>query len=210
MLPLAEDTDELLRRAEAGNREAISDLLDRHRERLRRMVAVRIDPRLSARVDPSDVLQESLAEAARQLPRYLKERPLPFYPWLRQLTWTRLVKLHQRHIKVQKRTVRREIGEELPLSDHSALRLAEQLVAADASPSEVLLHKEMRQRVRDALHHMTARDREVLVLWYLEQLTAGEIALILNLTEAGVKSRHRRALQRLIGNLSHDRGATDD
>jgi RNA polymerase sigma-70 factor, ECF subfamily len=210
MVPFAEDTDELLCRAAAGSQEAIADLLQKHRPRLRLMVSVRLDPRLNARVDPSDVVQESLAEAARQLPAYLKDRPLPFYPWLRQLTWTRLTKLHQRHIQVQKRTVKREIGDELPLSDHSALQLAEQLYAAGASPSEALLQKEMRERVRDALNHLAARDREVLVLWYLEQLTAAEIAPILNLTESGVKSRHRRALQRLMVQLSHDPGAPDD
>jgi len=209
-MPLADDTDELLRRAETGSRQAVSDLLHRHRQRLKQMVAVRLDPRVSARIDPSDVVQESLAEAARQLPAYLKDRPLPFYPWLRQLTWTRLVKLHQRHIYVQKRSVKREVADDLMLSDQSALQLAARLCAASASPSEQLLQKELGKRVRDALGHMAARDREVLVLWYLEQLTAHEIAPILNLTEAGVKSRHRRALQRLIAELSRGPGAADD
>jgi RNA polymerase sigma-70 factor (ECF subfamily) len=210
MTPRADDTEELLRRAEAGSQEAVADLLQRHRPRLRQMVAVRIDPRLSARVDPSDVVQESLAEAARLLPEYLKQRPLPFYPWLRQLTWTRLVKLHQRHIRVQKRTVNRERDNEILLSDQSALHLADQLCAAGISPIEQMLQEELRQRVRAALNHLAARDREVLVMWYLEQLTARDIAAILDLTEAGVKSRHRRALQRLILELSHGQGATDD
>ena len=49
------------------------------------MVAVRLDRRLAARVDPSDVVQEALADAApRPLDDYLRDRPLPFYPWLRQ------------------------------------------------------------------------------------------------------------------------------
>ena len=58
---------------------------DRYRDRLRRLVAVRLDPRLAARADASDVVQEALADAARKLDGYLRDRPIPFYPWLRQL-----------------------------------------------------------------------------------------------------------------------------
>src|SRR6516165_5011523 len=95
------DTDELLERAGSGDTTAREQLLIRHRARLRRMVAVRLDRRLAARVDPSDVVQETLAEAARNLADYLRERPIPFYPWLRRLAWERLVKLHRRHIRTR-------------------------------------------------------------------------------------------------------------
>jgi RNA polymerase sigma-70 factor (ECF subfamily) len=81
------DTDELelLQAAAKGDDDARQRLLARHRGRLRQMVAVYLDHRLAARVDPSDVVQEALAEAARGLAGYLRERPLPFYPWLRHL-----------------------------------------------------------------------------------------------------------------------------
>src|SRR2546421_13029200 len=92
------DTDDLLQRAAAGDGTARDHLLRRHRRRLSRMVAVRFDPRLAARVDPSDVVQETLAEAAANLDRYLRERPLPFYPWLRQLAQRRLIGLHRRPV----------------------------------------------------------------------------------------------------------------
>src|ERR1700757_2715447 len=84
------------------------ELLDRHRDRLRRMVAVRLDPRLAAGVDPSDVVQEALAKADAKLDRYLRERPLPFYPWLRQLAQERLIDLHRRHVQARRRSVTRE------------------------------------------------------------------------------------------------------
>src|SRR5437763_1411592 len=91
------DTDLLLDRAASGDGTARRQLLDKHRRRLRRMIALRLDRRLAARVDPSDVVQEALADAGRKLDGYLRDRPLPFYPWLRQLAWERLVKLHRRH-----------------------------------------------------------------------------------------------------------------
>ncbi len=59
------DTEELLNRAGRGEESARQDLLARHRARLRQMVALRIDRRMAARVDPSDVVQDALADAAQ-------------------------------------------------------------------------------------------------------------------------------------------------
>jgi len=192
------DTDGLLAQVEAGHGSAIDALCNRHRGRLRRMVSVRMDPRLTARLDPSDVVQEALAEAARRLPAYLRERPLPFYPWLRQIAWERLVHLHDRHVRAQKRSVAREERLELPLPEQSAVQLADRLVAAGTGPSGRALQAEMRSRVRRALDQMPPHHREVLVMWHLEELSVREIATLLELSEAGVKSRHRRALERLV------------
>ena len=192
------DTDTLLRRAGAGDTSAAGQLLDRNRRRLRQMVAVRIDPRLSARVDPSDVVQEALAEASLRLPDYLRDRPLPFYPWLRQIAWERLVHLHYRHVEAQKRSVKREGRQVFFLPDQSAMQLADRLVAGGTSPSRNLLREELRERVRLVLDRLEPHDREVLVLWHLEQLSANEIAAVLEMTESGVKSRYRRALERLV------------
>jgi RNA polymerase sigma-70 factor (ECF subfamily) len=189
------DTDELLRGAGSGDRWAQERLLQRHRDRLRQMVKIRIDPRLAARVDPSDVVQEALAEAARKLPAYLRHQSIPFYPWLRQIAWEQLSYAHERHLHAQKRTVARE--ERWSLPDQSVVQLANQLVASGTSPSRHVLRKELEQQVRAALNELPPKDREVLVLWYLEELSAAEIAVVSGITESGVKSRHRRALERL-------------
>jgi RNA polymerase sigma-70 factor (ECF subfamily) len=189
------DTDQLLRRAAQGDRSAPGQLLDRHRSRLRRMVALRMDPRLAARVDPSDVVQEALADAARRLSDYLKERPLPFYPWLRRLAWDRLAVLHRRHIRAAKRSVQRE--EPPDLADESALELAERLIAAGSGPADRLQREERRLHVRAALEAMREQDREVLILRHLEQLSAAEIAAILDISEGAVYTRQLRALRRL-------------
>jgi RNA polymerase sigma-70 factor (ECF subfamily) len=191
------DTEELLRRAGGGDRRARGALLQRHRGRLRRMVALRLDPRLAARVDPSDVVQEALAEADRRLDNYLRERPLPFYPWLRQLAWDRLVEQHRRHVRAGRRSVRREEAEAPGLSAASALELADRLLAAGDSPSAALQRRELAERVRAALARLPEPEREVLVLRYLEQLPAREVAGVLGLGEAAAKKRALRALQRL-------------
>src|SRR5205807_8369026 len=102
--------------ARRGDAPARQELLVRHRARLRQMIAVRMDRRLGARLDPSDVVQEVFADAWQKLSDYLQKRPLPFYPWLRQLAWERLVKLHQRHIQAQRRSTTREQRFDLMLS----------------------------------------------------------------------------------------------
>src|SRR4051794_14464625 len=102
------DTDLLLRRAARGEEEARHRLLERHRDRLRRMVAVRLDPRLAARLDPSDIVQEALADAHQKLDQYAHERPLPFYPWLRRLAWERVVQAHRYHGRARRSVDREE------------------------------------------------------------------------------------------------------
>jgi RNA polymerase sigma-70 factor (ECF subfamily) len=203
MGPRDAETEELLERAQRGDDAAGQELLTRHRARLRQMVAVRLDRRVAARVDPSDVVQEALADAARKLPDYLRQRPLPFYPWLRRLAWERLVKLHQRHIAAGKRSVTREAAP-CPLPDESALELARRLLAPGLSPSELAARQELHDRVRQALGQLSENDREVLALRYLEQLSTAETAAVLGISVGAVKVRHLRALERLRDQLPED------
>jgi RNA polymerase sigma-70 factor (ECF subfamily) len=191
------DIDDLIEQASEGDDRARRQLLARHRRRLRRMVACHLDRRVAARVDPSDIVQEALAEAARRLDDYLRERPLPFYPWLRRLAWERLVKAHRAHLARAKRSVRREEPGVLGLPDESVAELAQRLASSASSPSRHALRVERQGRVRAALALLSEADREVLVLRYLEQLPLREVAAVLGVGESAVKMRHLRALERL-------------
>lgn len=190
------DTEELLRRADSGDDSAVGRLLIRHRGRLRQMVAVRMDPRLSRRVDPSDVVQEALLTASRKLDDYLRTRPVPFYPWLRQIAWEQLLQMHDHHLKAEKRSVRRE-ATRLAMSDESVMHLADQLIARTVSPSKQVVKRESRRRVRDVLNRMRSADREVLVLRFLEQLSTREISAVLDISVGAVRTRQLRALERM-------------
>src|SRR5262249_38266985 len=134
LMPAAPDTDALLAQAAAGDAGARGQVLVRHRERLARMVACRLDRRLAARGDPSDVVQEGLVGAGRQPERYLSDRRLPFYPWLRQLAVEHLLTRHRRHVRAARRSVRREEDGVLALPEESACLLAERLVTSATSP----------------------------------------------------------------------------
>jgi len=195
--------EELLDQADQGNAIARQALLERYRGNLRRMVASRLDRRLASRVDPSDVVQETLADAARRMDEYFQDRPIPFFGWLRQLAGDRVVDTHRRHIFSQRRSINREDrGLELP--DASANELVRRLTATDTSPSNRLSRQERREQVMAALSALSSRDREVLVMRYLEQLSAAEIAEALGITEGAVKARLLRALIHMRGRLEAD------
>lgn len=196
------DTEELVRLAGAGDAAAVDVLFQRNRNRLSQMIRLRMDPRMRGRIDPSDVIQETLVAASQRLPRYATERPLPFYPWLRQIAWEKLVHLHDRHLRASKRSVAREQFFRPGISDESALELAHRLVGTTSSPSADAVRQEVRERVRQSLEELSADDREVLLLRYLEQMSSKEIGAILDVSEAAVNMRHMRALERMRRVLS--------
>ena len=196
------DTDQLLEAVRRGDAEARGRLLERQRPKLRRMVAVRFDRRLAARVDPSDIVQESLLEAAARIDDYVRNRPLPFYPWLRRIAADRLADASRRHLHAGRRSVGREEPAGLP--GESVMELAERLLAPNSAPSARLRRRERRDRVRAALESLPDRDREVLVLRYLEDLSTEDAASVLGVGAGAVKMRLVRALQRLRDALDEE------
>jgi len=104
------DTNELLEAASKGNQEKWGSLLARHRDRIRRMVALRMDRRLQGRIDPSDVIQDASLEASHRFSEYLQNPTMPFFLWLRFLTGQKLMELHRTHLKAQVRDVGREVS----------------------------------------------------------------------------------------------------
>jgi RNA polymerase sigma-70 factor (ECF subfamily) len=197
------NTEELVERAAHGDRLAVEQLIDAHRDRLRRMVTIRMDPRLAARVDPSDVIQDAMVQASRRLDDYLKHRPLPFYPWLRKIAWECLVDLYHRHVTAKKRTIDREQRLGMRLSNRSTMDLGSIIARDQKSPSEALVQKELQRRLQEALDRLDCKDRDVLVMRHLEQLSVAEIAAVLGISEGAVKMRRFRAVQRLR-DLLHD------
>jgi RNA polymerase sigma-70 factor (ECF subfamily) len=194
------ETRRLLGKARAGDREAVEELFIRHRPYLRRLVEVRLDPRLRTRVDASDVVQEAQLEAARRLECYLQEPALPFRLWLRQLAYERLLMLRRFHLGA----ARRSMGREVALPERSALLLARAFLAAGSTPSQRLDRQELPSRVRRAVAKLAAIDREVLVMRTFEDLSYEEVAARLGVDPAAARKRHGRALLRLHKALLED------
>jgi RNA polymerase sigma-70 factor (ECF subfamily) len=193
------ETDELLRRAGAGESAAIENLLDRHRRRLRQMVVARFDRRLNARVDPSDVLQDGLADAGRRLPDFLRNRPMPFFCWLRRLVLQRLGAWRRFHLETRSRSVARDGAPICSSIDGFQERAIDRLAGSDISPSDAVIRDEEKARMRCAVASLDETDRQVLMLRYEDQFSFAEIAVKLGAKLSAVKMRHLRALERLRG-----------
>ncbi len=181
-----------------GDTHALNLLLEQYRDRLRRMVALRLDPRLQGRVDASDVIQEGYLDAAQRLGEYVRDPSMPFYLWLRFLVGQCVVEQHRIHLGAQARDACREISlYRGPLPEASTANLAAQLLGKLTSPSEALLRVERRLCLQEALNAMDPIDREVLVLRHYEQMSNGEAAQVLGLDKSAASKRYTRALVRL-------------
>jgi RNA polymerase sigma-70 factor, ECF subfamily len=194
----ASETAGLLQRAAQGDQAAWGALLVRSRDRLRRMVALRLDRRLQGRVDPSDIIQEAYIDASARLAEYARQPDMPFFLWLRFLTGQRLVRVHRQHLGAEMRDVAREVSlyrGALPAATSAAL--AAQLLGRDTRPSEAAVRAERSIRLQEALNSMDPLDREVLALRHFEQLSNGEAARVLGLQEPAAAKRYVRALKRL-------------
>src|SRR6516164_566736 len=192
------ETDRLLQRAVQGDTQEWGVLLERHRKRLRRMVALRFDQRLQGRIDASDVIQEAFLEASTRLPEYVRQPTMPFFLWLRFLTGQKVLQLHRHHLRREMRDAGREVSlYRGALPEASSAALAAQLMGHDTRPSEAAVRIELKIRLQQALNQMDALDREVIALRHFEQLSRSETAELLGMRESAVSKRYIRALQRL-------------
>jgi RNA polymerase sigma-70 factor (ECF subfamily) len=188
----------LLGKAAAGDQEAWGAVLARHRARLRGMIALRLDPRLQGRIDPSDVLQEAFLTASLQLKDYAGERSIPCFLWLRLVAGQKLVALHRHHLGKQLRDAGREVAlYRGACPEASSTALAARLLGHEVAPSEAAMRAELALRLEGALNQMDPLDREILVLRHFEQLSNAEAALVLNIQPAAASKRYFRALRRL-------------
>lgn len=209
MWPNSEATQELLKQAGSGDDDAVNDLMDRHRESLRRMVEMRIDRALAARVDASDVVQDVLLEASNRLADFLREPTMPFHLWLRQLAKDRVIDMHRRHRGTKKRSVDREQPAN-QLADQSSLDLAAQLRDHELTPAAAVIRQELQSRFFDAVDRLDEDDREVVLMRHMEQLTNAEVALALEISQPAAGMRYLRAIRKLRTILGDNSAILDD
>ena len=155
-----------------------------------------MEQELRARVDPSDIVQETSIHVMRRIDDFLRRRPTSFRIWLRRKTLEQIVDARRHHF-AQKRSLQRDYR----LSDASSLSLAQQLVAG--RPSQIVRRNELVQQVRSAIERLADMDREVLLLRHIEGLTNAEVAELLDIEPATARKRHGRAIRRLGGLLAN-------
>ncbi len=212
---MTDESDDFQRKMDAvleGDGEALASFFSMYRDRLRRMVELRLDSRLRGRVSASDILQESYLGALQRLPHYQTCPEIPLFVWLRSVTMQRLIDVHRRHLGGQLR----DAGREIRLGDVEAIeagtgQIAE-LIADTTSPSLAARRGEIMALVRDALEQLDPVDREVLVLRHFEQMSNHEAAAALAIKPAAASKRYVRAVERLKSVLEQipdfERGST--
>jgi len=191
----AEFTD-LLAKVRAGDQQALAELFAKHREKLRRMVQLRLDHRLTGRVSPSDVLQEAYIDAVKRIDHYFEKPDQNFFGWLRLIVAQRLADVHREHL-AQKRDVAQEIPIHRGVPGADSACLAACLLGSGTSPSHAAARTESFGRLEEALNQMDPLDREVLALRHFEELSNTETATLLEIQPAAASKRYVRALARL-------------
>jgi RNA polymerase sigma-70 factor (ECF subfamily) len=190
--------EQLLDAARGGDEGALAVLFERHRDRLERMVRLRMDSRLQGRVDPADVLQEAYLAVRGKFPQYSAGPQLPFYLWLRLEVGQKLVDVHRFHLGTQMRDAGQEVSlHRGALPQVTSLSLAEHLLGKLTTASQAAMRVELKLRVQEALNSMDPHDREVLILRHFEELSNAEAAQVLGIKPSAAVNRYVRALKRL-------------
>ena len=197
MWPNPPDTQELLDQVRRGEPRAVDQLLDRHREPVRRLIGLRLDPAIARRLDASDIVQEVLLEASRRLEEYLRQPAMPFHLWLRHIAQDHIIDAHRRHRQARRRSVDREQPKRAALADGSSVELVAQLIDRELTPATAAIRHEMAKRFEEVLTRLDEADREVILMRHFEQLSNQDVAAALGLTEAAASMRYLRALRRL-------------
>jgi RNA polymerase sigma-70 factor (ECF subfamily) len=197
----------LLFNAASGDAEAWGALLALHQVRLLEIVTFRIDPRLRARIDATDVMQETFIAATERRAEFFQQSEQPLFLWLRWMAGNTLLTLHRHHLGAQMRDVRREMHAPFVQDgsvgdDGTRGALVEQLTAGATGPLTAAARIEVKARLNEALDQMDPIDREVLALRHYEHLTSSEAAQVLGIQEDAASKRYLRALGRLREILS--------
>jgi RNA polymerase sigma-70 factor (ECF subfamily) len=168
------------------------------------MIRLRLDRRLSGRVDTSDVLQDAYLDVRQRLAEYARDpAAMPFHLWLRLVAGQRLTDVHRHHLGAQMRDAGMEVSlHRGPFPQADSISLAAQLLGKMTSASKAAIRAEHKLIVQEALNGMDPLDREVLALRHFEHLSNDETAQVLGLSKSAASNRYIRALKRLKEILS--------
>ena len=183
--------------------------LEAYRDYLRLLAGLHLDPRLRGKLDPSDVVQDTLARAHEKGGQFRGGTEAERAAWLRQILANELAAAVRRHLAAGKRDAGRERSLHAGVEDSSA-RLEALLAADQTSPSERAVRHEDLQRLAEALAALPEDQRRAVELHHLDGLGVGEVARELSRSEAAVGGLLRRGVKRLRELLREPTGDSHD
>jgi RNA polymerase sigma-70 factor (ECF subfamily) len=187
----AEFPTALLAKARGGDSDALGQVLEGYRDYLRLLARTRVGPDLQARLDPSDLVQETLLEAQRDFRQFLGNSDGELAAWLRRILVRNLtdqLKYHQ--------SQKRDVGREQPLQ--TLIEQAHAALAAPLStPSKQASRREQAVVMASAMAKLPDDYRQVITLRHLEGRSFDEIAAQMGRSAGAVRMLWMRALERL-------------
>ncbi|MBL8870089.1 MAG: sigma-70 family RNA polymerase sigma factor [Planctomycetaceae bacterium] len=192
---------DLLLRAKKGERQAIGQLLEHFRSYLKLIASHEIGSKLGAKLDASDVVQDTFLDAHRYFENFQGESVTQFTAWLRSVMAGVMANYMRRYLGTKARDIRLEKQLAADL-DNSAAMLSELLVASISSPSQNIMRDEQTVQLAKAMSNLSADYQSVLTLRHIEGLTFPQIATRLNRTVDSVEKLWLRAVVQLRKSFS--------
>jgi RNA polymerase sigma-70 factor (ECF subfamily) len=184
-----DDVEKWLTEARDGSREALGRLLNCCRPYLLLIANQDLNPALSARLGPSDLVEETVAEALRDFARFEGRTEPELLAWLRRILRNNLTNVHRDNIAAAVRPIGRE--------EPGANGRVDQVADPGESPSARERVRERDEAVRRALQRLPERSRQAIVLHLWEKLTFAQVGEQLGCTEEAARKLFQRAAEEL-------------
>ena len=175
---------------------------EQHRSYLRLQADMQISPRLKVKEAPSDIVQQAMLEAHRDLKDFRGKTDIELRAWLRRILTNNLAELARRY-----HTKRRTIGREMSLQDQQELSSAlflSQLDPKQETPSKLMMTQERSEQLAEALLKLREEERTAVVFKHIHNLPVAEIAEHLGRTSEAVAGLLRRGLKKLRESLNSE------
>ena len=192
---MADEAEDLVQRASAGDHVAIDVLLERHLPGLRNYVRRNINPGVLAKESSSDLVQSVCREVLQNVDRFEYQGEAAFRNWLYQAALRKIID-RQRYYKAEKRDQAREVAPGGGDASLSADELA-QIAVSLGTPSRDAMMREEVERLERGFATLSEGDRRIIRAIYLEGLTHAQVAERLECTEVASRKMLSRALARL-------------
>jgi RNA polymerase sigma-70 factor (ECF subfamily) len=176
-----------------------SRALEQYRAYLHLLARLQLDRRLHAKVDASDIVQQTLVQAIRGASEFRGETDAEVAAWLRQIL-ARTLANTLRDLGRKRRDVRRERSIHAAVEQSSAC-LQSWLAADQSSPSQRAIRSEQAVQLANALANLPEAQREALTLHHLQGWTLDQVAQHLGRTPAAVAGLIKRGLKALREHL---------
>jgi RNA polymerase sigma-70 factor (ECF subfamily) len=188
--------DELVRRARQGDAPGREQLFAACRDYLGGVAHTQVESWLRAKVDASDLVQQTLFEAHRDFDRFQGATGGEWLAWLRRILTHNALDLVRQYHGTAKRQARREVGLRTA-GDDSKCHGAAEPASPDPSPSEVVIQRDDELRVAAALAELSDDHRDVIVLRNLERLPFDDVARLMGRTRPAAQMLWMRAMKKL-------------